>query len=107
MSTSSTGIEPKIAGLLCYILGWVSGVIFLVIEEESEFVKFHARQSIVLFGLLTVAGILVPIVPFLGVILSKLLGAAGFIAWVLMMVFAAQGKKTELPVVTELAEKLK
>lgn len=58
---SSTGLEPNIAGLLCYILGWISGIIFFLIESENKFVRFHAMQSIVTFGGLTVLQILIGI----------------------------------------------
>jgi uncharacterized membrane protein len=41
-STRGTGLQPNIAGLLCYLLGWITGIIFLIIEKEDKFVKFHA-----------------------------------------------------------------
>ncbi|MQY55153.1 MAG: hypothetical protein GH156_01060, partial [Dehalococcoidia bacterium] len=44
---SGTGIEPNIAGLLCYVLGWVTGLVFFLIEKDDEFVRFHAMQSII------------------------------------------------------------
>ena len=44
---STTGLEPNVAGLLCYLGGWITGIIFLVIEQKSRFVRFHALQSIV------------------------------------------------------------
>ena len=52
---STTGLEPNIAGLLCYLGGWITGIVFLVIEQKNKFVRFHALQSIVTFGALTVA----------------------------------------------------
>ena len=39
---SSTGIDPKVAGLLCYLGMFITGILFLVIEKKSRFVKFHA-----------------------------------------------------------------
>ena len=50
MVKTSTGLEDNIAGLLCYVAGWVSGLIFLLIETENKFVRFHAVQSIIVFG---------------------------------------------------------
>ncbi len=50
MGKSSTGLDENVAGLLCYVLGWVSGLVFFLIEKESKFVKYHAMQSIVVFG---------------------------------------------------------
>ena len=52
-AVSSDGLAENVAGLLCYVLGWVTGIIFLLIDKRP-FVKFHAAQSIVVFGGLTV-----------------------------------------------------
>jgi len=54
-SESSTGMSANVAGLLCYVLGWITGIIFVVWEKKSTFVRFHAWQSIMVFGVLTVA----------------------------------------------------
>ena len=53
---STTGLEPNVAGLLCYLGGWITGIVFLVIEQKNKFVRFHALQSIVTFGALTIVG---------------------------------------------------
>ena len=52
--STSTGVDPKLSALLCYLAWWVSGVVFLVIEQEHRIVRFHAAQSVVLFGGLSV-----------------------------------------------------
>lgn len=46
---SSTGLDEHVAGFLCYILGFITGIVFLVVEKESRFVKFHAMQSTITF----------------------------------------------------------
>ena len=107
MPRSSTGLEDNVAGLLCYVLGWISGLLFLLVERDSEFVKFHARQSVALFGTLSVLSILVPVIPLLGVLLSAVIASLSFVAWIVMMIFAAQGKRVEVPVISEIADKLK
>jgi len=53
---TSTGLPPRDAGLLCYIGGWITGIIFFIIEQKNRWVRFHAAQSIVVFGTITVAG---------------------------------------------------
>ncbi|MDP3142898.1 MAG: hypothetical protein Q8N14_02985, partial [Candidatus Omnitrophota bacterium] len=58
LGKTSTGIEPKVAGLLSYLLGFITGVIFLLIEKENKFVRFHALQSIIVFGFLFVLGLI-------------------------------------------------
>ena len=50
LGKSSTGLDAKVAGLLCYVVGWVTGLIFFLIEKENKFVRFHAMQSIIVFG---------------------------------------------------------
>ena len=52
-AASSEGLAENVAGLLCYVLGWLTGIIFILIDKRP-FVRFHAAQSIVVFGALTV-----------------------------------------------------
>src|SRR5271168_1511846 len=47
--SSQTGMSENVAGLLCYLLGWITGLIFYLIDKRP-FVRFHAAQSIVVFG---------------------------------------------------------
>jgi uncharacterized membrane protein len=49
---AATSLKPNVAGLLCYLGGWVTGIIFLVIERKNKLVRFHAMQSLVTFGIL-------------------------------------------------------
>ncbi|MBI2851626.1 MAG: hypothetical protein HYX84_00770 [Chloroflexi bacterium] len=46
---TSTGLDENIAGLLCYVGWWVSGVVFMIIEPDNRFIRFHAIQSIIVF----------------------------------------------------------
>jgi uncharacterized membrane protein len=100
----STGLQPNVAGLLCYVLGWVTGIIFLVIEKDNEFVRFHAWQSIVVFGALTVASIVLGFIPIIGWIVAWLLSVAGFILWIILMIKAYQGQRFKLPIAGNIAE---
>ena len=65
MDKSSTGLNPNLAALLSYLFGWVSGVIIYLIEAKSEYVRFHAAQSIIVFGAISIIGILLFFIPFL------------------------------------------
>lgn len=103
MAKSSTGMEENVAGLLCYLAGWITGIIFLVIEKDSKFVKYHAIQSIVIFGVITILfiifGILgmIPVIGFIfGVVLWWLLWVAMIVLWIILMVRAYQGKKINM-----------
>ncbi|MFA5374622.1 MAG: DUF4870 domain-containing protein [Dehalococcoidia bacterium] len=106
--SSGTSLQPNVAGLLCYVFGWVSGLVFFLIEKDDAFVRFHAMQSIVVFGGLAIFYIIFGIlmlVPILGWILFTLLWIATLILWILLMVKAYQGEKFKLPLVGDLAEK--
>ena len=106
MAKSSTGLDENIAALLCYLLGWLSGLVFFLIEKDSEFVRFHAAQSLVVFGSFTVLGIVLPVIPIFGLLLMPLLGALGFVLWLILMIMAFQGNRFELPLVQDLVKKL-
>jgi len=106
MEKSSTGLEANVAGLLCYVLGWVSGLVFILIEKQSNFVRFHAIQSIYVFGILTVASIVFGWIPVIGpFVLRPLLGLLSLVLWIILMIKAYQGEKFKLPWAGDWAEK--
>jgi len=105
MAKSSTGLDENIAGLLCYLFGWITGLVFLLIEKDSKFVKFHAIQSIVVFGALSVVAIVVSWIPLLGSVLGGLLGILGLVLWIILMIKAYQGARFKLPIAGDIAEK--
>src|SRR5260370_36014888 len=74
---SSTGLDENVAALLSYIFGWLSGLIFLLLEKESRLVRFHAMQSILLNVLSVVIGIVLWIGTFMFVLIASQL--AGFL----------------------------
>ena len=111
MAETSTGLKENVAGLLCYVLGWVSGIVFLIIEPDNKTVRFHAIQSIVTFGSITIVSIALSVlglIPFLGIvfdILSWIIGVLAFVLWIVLMVKAYQGLKYKLPIAGDMAEK--
>ena len=102
---TSMGMEQNLEGLLCYVLGWVTGIIFLLLEKDNKFVRFHAVQSIVVFGAYTVLAIIFGFIPVVGWIINLLLGIAAFILWIVLMVKAYNGQMYKLPVVGDIAER--
>jgi uncharacterized membrane protein len=102
---TSIGLQPNIAGLLCYVGFWITGIVFLVIEQKSAFVKFHAWQSIMTFGILTVAFLILFWIPVIGWVLNWLIGILGFVLWIILLVQAGSGKMWKLPVIGDWAEK--
>lgn len=102
---SSTGMSANVAGLLCYVATWITGIIFVVLEKKSTFVKFHAWQSIMTFGALTVAYLILFWIPFVGWILSILIGILMFVLWIILIIQAGTGKMWKVPLVGDWAEK--
>ena len=105
MEKTSTGLEANVAGLLCYVGWWISGLVFILIEKENKFVRFHAMQSIIVFGILHAAMIVLSWIPFIGPPLVGLIGLLAFILWVVLIVKAYQGGTYKLPWAGNLAEK--
>lgn len=115
-ATATSGLDANLAGLLCYLFGWVSGLIFLLIDKRP-FVRFHAAQSIGLNVGAVVIGIAFWIVIFivafitsgLGVLLGLLfplviLGL--FVVAIFCMIKAYKGERFKLPVIGNIAEKM-
>ena len=104
-SETSTGLASNVSGLLCYVGWWISGIVFVVLEKKSTFVRFHAWQSIVTFGVLTVVQLVIAVIPFIGWVLSPLVWILSVVLWILLMVQAGSGKMWKLPLVGDWAEK--
>lgn len=102
---STLDLKPGTASLLCYLGGWITGIIFLILEQKNRLVRFHAVQSIVVFGFLHIAGLLAQQIPVLGIFLGASIGILAFILWIILMVKASQGY-FNLPPAGDLAEKI-
>ncbi len=93
---AGTGLKKETSGALAYVLGPITGVVFLILEKDNPFVRFHALQSIVvfvgLFALQWALGLtvfLLPIVPLIGLV--------GFILWLVLIYKAWQGEQWGVP----------
>jgi uncharacterized membrane protein/ribosomal protein L40E len=108
---STTSLEPNVAGLLCYLAGWITGLVFILIEKENKFIRFHAMQSIVTFGALTVVWIVLSILKaVIGLdalfwVLQGIAWILGLVLWIVLMVKAYQGERFKLPIAGDIAEK--
>ena len=105
MGRSSTGLTENTAGLLCYVLGWISGIVFILLERESDFVRFHAVQSIIVFGVISIANAVLDWLPVIGWIISVALGIVAFVLWIILMVKAGRGEKYKIRWAGDFAEK--
>jgi len=102
---TSVGLSANVAGLLCYVGGWISGIVFVVLEKKSQFVKFHAWQSIMTFGVLNVAYLILFWIPIIGWVLAWIISILSFVLWIILMVQAGTGKMWKLPWAGNWAEK--
>jgi uncharacterized membrane protein len=106
---TSIGLEENVVGLLCYLLTWVTGLIFLLLEKENRFVRFHAMQSLVTFlSLMVVVWILSAIAMFVWVLepLVWIVDLVILVFWIVGMVKAYQGEMYKFPVFGSIAESL-
>jgi uncharacterized membrane protein len=106
IAASSEGLAENVAGLLCYVLGWVTGLIFLLIDKRP-WVKFHAAQSIAVFGGLTIIRIgLLFMSHFLGWAIFGLIGLVSLVLWIFLMVKAYQHETVRIPIAADIADNL-
>lgn len=105
MTNTALGLDKNVSALLAYVLGWVSGLVVILIEKEDDFVRFHAMQSIVTFGAFTIFSIMFGTMFMFFGFIGPLIHIAGIALWILLMVKAYQGEKFMLPVIGDISEK--
>mgnify|MGYP001598132869 CR=1 FL=1 len=101
---AGTGLKKTTAGALAYVLGPVTGIIFLILEKDP-FVRFHAMQSTVVFVFLFVLqwifGLTIILFP-----LSAIVGLLAFILWLVLIYKAWQGEEWEVPVLGKISKQI-
>jgi uncharacterized membrane protein len=114
VAASSEGLSENVAGLLCYLAGWITGIIFLLIDKRP-WVRFHAAQSIAVFGGLTVVQIALSVMSSTigGVLgfglmsmLGLLIGLITFVLWILLMVKAYKHETFRVPIAAGVADSI-
>ena len=115
---SAPGMTENMASALCYALGLVTGIVFLVLApyNQNRNIKFHAFQSIfmhlaliICYVALTIVSFMLHGIPVVGALLSALVGLAlglgSFLLWLFMLFKTYNGEKVMLPVIGELAQR--
>ncbi|AUX09391.1 hypothetical protein AArcSl_1763 [Halalkaliarchaeum desulfuricum] len=116
---SGTGLDSNVAGALSYLLGPITGILFYLVEDDDEFVRFHGAQSTIVFGGLFVLSIgmtvlltVLAVIPVVGWIAGALLGIVSillapvaFVAWLFLMYKAYQGSEYSVPIAGPYARK--
>ena len=101
---TSTGFDANVAAALTYLVGFVTGIIFLLVEKDNKFVRFHAMQSTLLFLGIVAVDILLQIVPILGaLVVIFVVIPLSAILWLMLMYKAYQGREFKLPLVGQMA----
>jgi uncharacterized membrane protein len=114
----SAGMEENKASALCYVVGWITGVVFLVLDpyNKNRTIRFHAFQSIFLnVAMLAVyivlgifSAILMHIIPLLGILFTlayAVMGLGFFCLWLFLIYKAYNKEKFLLPIIGPMAEK--
>lgn len=121
---ATNGLSENAAACLSYVLGWLTGIIFFLIDKRP-YVRFHAAQSIVTFGGLHVFRIVIGMIFGLGwafgsfgvgysrwggfgigIALISLIGLITLVLWIVCMVKAFQGERFMVPISGDIARNL-
>ena len=116
LGTTSTGLDPRVAATLSYLVGWLTGLLFYLLERDNKYVRFHAMQSIVGLGALWALGVSFWILGFLTVFVSatgfrilmwmaEITWLAGVIVWLICLFKAYSGERWKLPIAGDVAER--
>lgn len=113
MAKATFGLEENVASAACYVLTWVTGIIFFIVEKDNKTVRFHAMQSILTFLPLSIIAYIVGSAAwfmwgmwFIFSMISWLIWLITFILWLLLMYKAYKGEKFLVPIVGAIAENM-
>jgi uncharacterized membrane protein len=116
-STTTTGLDERLAGVLCYSVWWITGGLFLLLERQHRTIRFHAAQSVVLFGTISALLIGLGALSALALVLSSatyqlmrvfgdLLWVGAAALWLVLVLRAWRGEVWRVPLVAALADRL-
>jgi uncharacterized membrane protein len=100
---TTTGLNENLSAALCYLFGWLSGLVFLLVEQRNGYVRFHAWQSLLTFGGLSLIAVFGGWLPMLGSVIVPVISLITFVVWIVMMIKAYKGERYRLPIVGEIA----
>ncbi len=112
MNKTRLGLSENVEGALSYILGPFSGILFFIIENKNQFVKFHALQSVLFFGIASflnfVLNFIFRIFPFFGLwfvgfVVCGFIALVSFIFYIVLIVTAYQGRALRVPFIGDIA----
>jgi len=120
MEKATFGLDENVASAACYVLGWLTGIIFFLMEKDNKTVRFHAMQSVLTFLPLTLIYWIIGMIfsmMFFGAgmygaygawgilsLITTLIAIVMLILWLVLMFKAYQGEKFKVPIVGDIAE---
>lgn len=106
MEKTAGGLNQNAAGALAYSLGWITGIAFLLLEPDNRFVRFHALQSVLVFGGLSAIWVVaMSTIPLVGLLIGLvIIPWLSVVLWLLLMYKAYRGERFKLPFVGEIAD---
>jgi uncharacterized membrane protein len=105
MEKTASGMDENVAGALAYALGWITGAAFLLTEPSNKFVRFHALQSVIVFGGLSLAWFIAVSIPLFGWFVAFIIiPPLSAVLWLLLMYRAYQGQRYKVPFAGEMAD---
>jgi uncharacterized membrane protein len=114
---ATTGLPSRLASTLAYLAWWLTGLLFLVLERRDAHVRFHAMQSVLTFGTISLVAVALgglalllvmvsyPLMRFVGY-LAQAVWVSGAVLWVVCMMKAYAGERWKVPFIGQLAEDL-
>lgn len=108
---TSTSLDPNLSSVIAYLFGWVTGLIFILVEKRNRFVRFNAMQSILLSIAVIVASIVLgiifslPLIWVIGGLVTWVFRLGCFALWIFMMYQSYQGRYYKLPIIGDYAER--
>lgn len=103
--SSLNRLDENVAGLLAYSVGFVSGIIFLVLEKKNRFIRFHAIQSVLLSIVYVILFLILAIIPVIGWFIFILIMPAALILWIALMLKVYRHEYFKIPIIGDIAEK--
>ncbi|MGC2193173.1 MAG: DUF4870 domain-containing protein [Terriglobales bacterium] len=112
IQTNVGGLTDNVAGALAYVT-IIPAIVFLVLEpyNKNRFIRFHSFQCIFFAVAWTALWIVlniiahIPLLGWLTIMIWPLIGLAGFVIWIVLVLKAYQGRMFKLPVIGDMAEK--
>ena len=103
---TSVGLQANLAALFCYLpyIGIIASILFVILEKQSKYVKFHAIQSLIVSGFFIALSYVLGFIPVLGFPLSPIIVIVVVILWIFLMIKAYQGEYFKLPIAGDIAE---